>query len=145
MSDRLVGMRVFWTTLEGARSGIVAYASGDDLTVTVDGRPGRAVQLKAYDVRDVQPADVPRQPATPAPYESSANCERPHTDVVPLRARLIGLYRLGFDATDEQLFETAAKSWEADKSNYDAINKCLARSEERRVGKECRSRWSPYH
>src|SRR5438876_6027870 len=24
-------------------------------------------------------------------------------------------------------------------------NKHLARSEERRVGKECRSRWSPYH
>ena len=23
--------------------------------------------------------------------------------------------------------------------------KALARSEERRVGKECRSRWSPYH
>ena len=22
---------------------------------------------------------------------------------------------------------------------------CLRRSEERRVGKECRSRWSPYH
>ena len=22
---------------------------------------------------------------------------------------------------------------------------CAARSEERRVGKECRSRWSPYH
>ena len=22
---------------------------------------------------------------------------------------------------------------------------CLIRSEERRVGKECRSRWSPYH
>ena len=26
--------------------------------------------------------------------------------------------------------------------NYDLVN---ARSEERRVGKECRSRWSPYH
>src|SRR4051812_23816706 len=25
------------------------------------------------------------------------------------------------------------------------INAFLARSEERRVGKECRSRWSPYH
>ena len=24
-------------------------------------------------------------------------------------------------------------------------NGCDARSEERRVGKECRSRWSPYH
>ena len=25
------------------------------------------------------------------------------------------------------------------------INKSTTRSEERRVGKECRSRWSPYH
>ena len=25
------------------------------------------------------------------------------------------------------------------------LRMCLARSEERRVGKECRSRWSPYH
>ena len=28
---------------------------------------------------------------------------------------------------------------------YDQINGVQARSEERRVGKECRSRWSPYH
>ena len=27
----------------------------------------------------------------------------------------------------------------------EAISKFLERSEERRVGKECRSRWSPYH
>ena len=27
----------------------------------------------------------------------------------------------------------------------DNVNKVIARSEERRVGKECRSRWSPYH
>ena len=27
----------------------------------------------------------------------------------------------------------------------DHINSCGYRSEERRVGKECRSRWSPYH
>ena len=25
------------------------------------------------------------------------------------------------------------------------VNRCGERSEERRVGKECRSRWSPYH
>ena len=33
------------------------------------------------------------------------------------------------------------------KPNYQKINKILfcSRSEERRVGKECRSRWSPYH
>ena len=29
-------------------------------------------------------------------------------------------------------------------SNLDVLGKSL-RSEERRVGKECRSRWSPYH
>src|SRR5260221_4117358 len=27
----------------------------------------------------------------------------------------------------------------------DLSNACCERSEERRVGKECRSRWSPYH
>ena len=30
-------------------------------------------------------------------------------------------------------------------SKADIENKLLCRSEERRVGKECRSRWSPYH
>src|SRR5256886_7557622 len=29
--------------------------------------------------------------------------------------------------------------------NCGAFHKGMARSEERRVGKECRSRWSPYH
>ena len=29
--------------------------------------------------------------------------------------------------------------------DYDKMQKQIDRSEERRVGKECRSRWSPYH
>ena len=32
-----------------------------------------------------------------------------------------------------------------DSSDLKKINKIYNRSEERRVGKECRSRWSPYH
>ena len=32
-----------------------------------------------------------------------------------------------------------------DLSKSEAKNRALLRSEERRVGKECRSRWSPYH
>ena len=28
---------------------------------------------------------------------------------------------------------------------FDGLHKGVLRSEERRVGKECRSRWSPYH
>ena len=30
-------------------------------------------------------------------------------------------------------------------ADVEAIQDILMRSEERRVGKECRSRWSPYH
>ena len=32
-----------------------------------------------------------------------------------------------------------------DKASYIEVVKARGRSEERRVGKECRSRWSPYH
>ena len=38
----------------------------------------------------------------------------------------------------------AVKQPDADLSSYDMIG-FASRSEERRVGKECRSRWSPYH
>ena len=38
----------------------------------------------------------------------------------------------------------AAKNLATEMTNYNVEEKDL-RSEERRVGKECRSRWSPYH
>ena len=38
------------------------------------------------------------------------------------------------------------KKWiEIEKENYSDVLERYNRSEERRVGKECRSRWSPYH
>ena len=37
------------------------------------------------------------------------------------------------------------KKEDAERKKYRAKNGILIRSEERRVGKECRSRWSPYH
>ena len=42
--------------------------------------------------------------------------------------------------SDEEIRETLAYA-DANKENVALID----RSEERRVGKECRSRWSPYH
>ena len=33
----------------------------------------------------------------------------------------------------------------ADRTEIYTVGDCYYRSEERRVGKECRSRWSPYH
>ena len=39
-----------------------------------------------------------------------------------------------------------ARLYRFNKENYDDLKQKRAeRSEERRVGKECRSRWSPYH
>ena len=54
----------------------------------------------------------------------------------------------GLKQRDFHEFEYGAKSWDRKrriilKAARDTLN--TARSEERRVGKECRSRWSPYH
>src|SRR2546430_17169298 len=42
-------------------------------------------------------------------------------------------------------FKIAGKYFENSRHIRGALNVGVARSEERRVGKECRSRWSPYH
>src|SRR2546430_2391724 len=50
--------------------------------------------------------------------------------------------------TREQVLEVLARVREGqrpDLRNKDFRGLDLSRSEERRVGKECRSRWSPYH
>ena len=46
-------------------------------------------------------------------------------------------FQYDYRHTDGELFSTVAKT----------LDECRRRrrSEERRVGKECRSRWSPYH
>ena len=42
----------------------------------------------------------------------------------------------GYGKVSERIIETTA---------FEAPRRWVTRSEERRVGKECRSRWSPYH
>ena len=50
------------------------------------------------------------------------------------------------DSGDVQaIAEDAIQSWYAAKSEAMGPSWDVTRSEERRVGKECRSRWSPYH
>ena len=41
--------------------------------------------------------------------------------------------------------ELERKAIETEKSKLEFEKEIALRSEERRVGKECRSRWSPYH
>ena len=60
-------------------------------------------------------------------------------------ARPDSLFRPGNAGLSEVLqhFERSAE-WQGDNLFF-GIKNLEARSEERRVGKECRSRWSPYH
>src|SRR5438270_7305085 len=48
-------------------------------------------------------------------------------------------------ANSFQCGESLGVSWTRKSHKKTAIQKNIQRSEERRVGKECRSRWSPYH
>ena len=43
------------------------------------------------------------------------------------------------------IFFTKRSNWLKNESSLKRIKNEYRRSEERRVGKECRSRWSPYH
>jgi len=45
----------------------------------------------------------------------------------------------------EQCWKEDADRWAAPREEDFTGTECSGRSEERRVGKECRSRWSPYH
>src|SRR2546426_12273723 len=61
------------------------------------------------------------------------------------------LYRMGVPPHIEVSFASIAEAaqrlpeWEADPRPGILLAGTIDRSEERRVGKECRSRWSPYH
>ena len=51
------------------------------------------------------------------------------------------------DMADKKLDTQLVNAGRSKKYTLGAVNSVIqrARSEERRVGKECRSRWSPYH
>ena len=50
-----------------------------------------------------------------------------------------------FTAFDKNLDKIVVGQIESVEKHPDADKLVICRSEERRVGKECRSRWSPYH
>ena len=49
------------------------------------------------------------------------------------------------DAELEEFRAIINEKLELAQRDYELLKASLTRSEERRVGKECRSRWSPYH
>ena len=56
----------------------------------------------------------------------------------PCARELLDLYMAAFEKADTAMLEQVLR-------HDAALEMAGSRSEERRVGKECRSRWSPYH
>src|SRR2546425_13357861 len=50
-----------------------------------------------------------------------------------------------FDITEDEYRTWRAEADAEENQRVDRLSQFVERSEERRVGKECRSRWSPYH
>src|SRR3712207_9535228 len=53
------------------------------------------------------------------------------------KRRMDFIFNIEYDTNIQELYEIVNRLFEDEKR--------ILRSEERRVGKECRSRWSPYH
>ena len=63
-----------------------------------------------------------------------------------LNRAFLGSGAYGFEAASQRYFSKSARDVNPSEAAMLAgLLKAPSRSEERRVGKECRSRWSPYH
>src|SRR3712207_5292306 len=79
----------------------------------------------------------------PAPEKIEAMLRDAESRVATAEERLADATKRRKHAT--RALEQSTPRWEAAQRERDQLHEVLARSEERRVGKECRSRWSPYH
>ena len=76
------------------------------------------------------------------PPKIAAKALAPRLDT--LNGRTVYLVDCRFD--DSDIFLAQMQAWFAEHMpSVKTVLKRISRSEERRVGKECRSRWSPYH
>src|SRR3712207_9577994 len=82
---------------------------------------------------------APRQESSPKAPEGSDPQARHPSRVRDRTPRKLTSWRI----VREQLLGIGSD--EASRKHEGASGRPLGRSEERRVGKECRSRWSPYH
>src|SRR5260370_13779334 len=95
------------------------------------GRDGRAEAKRALETfwRNISQA-AQYGPLQPSPFDQASNgWNLDHSAAF-----------IAFDLLTRML-----SPYQLNPTNYIPLRQVLERSEERRVGKECRSRWSPYH
>ena len=68
-----------------------------------------------------------------------------HTPLSPEQLKTMGRATFSGRELRIRLDEGPGSGWDGPNDNPSSGRRPLLRSEERRVGKECRSRWSPYH
>ena len=71
---------------------------------------------------------------TATSYKLSLGVENGVNALGAAQVKSVSVGSVKLDAADDKCLAVA-----------NAMNELMSRSEERRVGKECRSRWSPYH
>ena len=99
------------------------------------GRSGNAAESSTEEVRQVaHPGDAIR--------EIISQYKSPVMDDMPtFTGGLVGYFSYDYIKYSEPKLELKDK----EQQDFRDLDLMLFRSEERRVGKECRSRWSPYH
>src|ERR1051326_214105 len=110
--------------------------------VSAERRPDVIAALRSesspFPPGDIELADVSLSASTPKPIEFVSGNEKVSFTASGSAFAGIGIYRK--DQALLQKLDDRAQDF-----SLDAVEFGVDRSEERRVGKECRSRWSPYH
>src|SRR5256886_12362589 len=117
---KVLPLRLAQSTAAGRQAGYLFFQAEDgirDLTVT-----------------GVQTCALPISKS----FGPSVKLRTPETDRMDLICSVSRANRSRYDADDISGEATLMMSWSP-------AGNSSSRSEERRVGKECRSRWSPYH
>ena len=98
-------------------------------------------------VTDIWAADMTTEdtPTTPAAYGVPYVVAKTIGITVTPTYKEGKVYASNTPTRNEKRIALYTVSLNADKLPFAMYNKLMGRSEERRVGKECRSRWSPYH
>jgi len=130
---------VFSVSYAGTASTVGVYRGSVRVTETASGKAALVREGKAADVDEgITLRDLGRTEAlvmektVAAPFVENAGKAAPESIEEKGKSALPDIERI-----DRMLEEAAPATLEAIRARY--------RSEERRVGKECRSRWSPYH
>ena len=69
----------------------------------------------------------------------------PALNLIGVHPQLISFARDALKTNDVRIYQSQAWAKFSGETDFEQSFHCDYRSEERRVGKECRSRWSPYH